>query len=555
MRKVKCDEARPACQRCVVSGRDCEGYGVWGGGNTHSVLSLIRSTHSPEVINLGGTPVNVTTEDRRLLDWFRFRTIIKFQSTFGSPFWEALAVRAGFQEPAIFHAILALTSIQERIVLGRQNLASGSRPETVENVSLGHYSKAIEQLLKPRFAVPDKSAVRVALITCMIFTVMEFGRGHYEAGITHLRSGMKLLDHLRKDGRQSIAWPGEFTPTPRDGVDDAWLIESFKRTNFSALLLGQGAWEPQKIAVILGRPLPVSFSSLLDARNSLDCIITDIHQIAQHARTGEVFTDLNEATGHTLRKAQEHLKLSIEAWWQACANACEVIQFQVYGLNSRLGLRVLLLFHSMGCIMADTCLAPDDEMAYDAHLQVFFDMILAGQHVLDELRIIHAAENPVYRSARELYYLITDFGWLCPLNYVALHCRSLRLRLHAVKYMYAVPSREIMWDHQVIANVASEVIRLEHSTEELREADSFGFQDVPLLGDIPKPTLPRHKRLSDVRLIFSDSPVRKVTMTAKRLDEEGQSGDITREFDLGYGKDWFCRENMSLHAHHHDIDD
>lgn len=32
IRKVKCDEGRPACERCVTTGRVCDGYGIWGGG-------------------------------------------------------------------------------------------------------------------------------------------------------------------------------------------------------------------------------------------------------------------------------------------------------------------------------------------------------------------------------------------------------------------------------------------------------------------------------------------------------------------------------------------
>ncbi|KAK3385315.1 hypothetical protein B0H63DRAFT_181546 [Podospora didyma] len=35
-RKVKCDEGRPACVRCVSTGRACDGYGIWGGGSKHS---------------------------------------------------------------------------------------------------------------------------------------------------------------------------------------------------------------------------------------------------------------------------------------------------------------------------------------------------------------------------------------------------------------------------------------------------------------------------------------------------------------------------------------
>ncbi|KAH8753266.1 hypothetical protein F5883DRAFT_574867 [Diaporthe sp. PMI_573] len=32
IRRVKCDEGWPGCQRCLSTRRTCDGYGVWGGG-------------------------------------------------------------------------------------------------------------------------------------------------------------------------------------------------------------------------------------------------------------------------------------------------------------------------------------------------------------------------------------------------------------------------------------------------------------------------------------------------------------------------------------------
>ncbi|ORY61258.1 uncharacterized protein BCR38DRAFT_310326, partial [Pseudomassariella vexata] len=162
-RKVKCDEGRPACARCLSSGRVCQGYGIWGGGNTS--LDLVRSGPIKHVLS---TITPESKDELCCLEWFRGRTAVKLQGPFGSSFWGSLVIRASLEEPSIFCAMQALRSVHKRVTVGVAGLGSEGDPDRLEQFTLRQYSKAINHLLQPQFVSGDKASLRVALISCML---------------------------------------------------------------------------------------------------------------------------------------------------------------------------------------------------------------------------------------------------------------------------------------------------------------------------------------------------------------------------------------------------
>src|SRR4051812_17128273 len=118
-RKVKCDEGRPACYRCVSTGRTCDGYGIWGGGGT------TNSHHKPFTppdtpldqkqtaqCTIVAGPLTPSPDAKDYFDWFKCRTALKLPGTFrASGFWTTLLFQASFSEPAVLHAVLALSSV------------------------------------------------------------------------------------------------------------------------------------------------------------------------------------------------------------------------------------------------------------------------------------------------------------------------------------------------------------------------------------------------------------------------------------------------------------
>ncbi|KAJ4320137.1 hypothetical protein N0V84_006024 [Fusarium piperis] len=132
VRKVKCDEGRPACRRCLSTGRVCDGYGIWGGGNAHCVRGQggLFDCKTKD----GRVPIYPTTSISRPLqpslalalspqqkiyfDWFKCRTASKLPGTFTSSFWNTLVFQAGSSEPAVLNAILALSSVHKGDAIG-----------------------------------------------------------------------------------------------------------------------------------------------------------------------------------------------------------------------------------------------------------------------------------------------------------------------------------------------------------------------------------------------------------------------------------------------------
>ena len=114
-RKVKCDETKPACRRCLSTDRVCEGYGVWGGGgNTYAQRYPIRFADRGVMPELSITRVQLTplrdVYEKQHLDWFICNSAKKFPGIFGSDFWHSLVFPATTAEPAVLHAVIALGS-------------------------------------------------------------------------------------------------------------------------------------------------------------------------------------------------------------------------------------------------------------------------------------------------------------------------------------------------------------------------------------------------------------------------------------------------------------
>ncbi|KAH9205237.1 hypothetical protein DL95DRAFT_233000, partial [Leptodontidium sp. 2 PMI_412] len=98
-RKVKCDGGRPACQRCVSTGRVWDGYGIW-----------VRNCVARHEVPVSNPTIAVSEDEYSYFEWFTHRTVIKLPGLFGSSFWDTLLFQACSNEPAVLHAVIALSS-------------------------------------------------------------------------------------------------------------------------------------------------------------------------------------------------------------------------------------------------------------------------------------------------------------------------------------------------------------------------------------------------------------------------------------------------------------
>ncbi|KAI0386942.1 hypothetical protein F5Y04DRAFT_242663 [Hypomontagnella monticulosa] len=520
-RRVKCDEGWPACSRCLSTGRVCEGYGIWGGGgNEYGRRSMgpttsrsLKAFHSPALIE------TLNKEESQCLEWFTYRSALKLPGAFRSEFWDTLVFQAASNEPAVFHAILALSSAHRREGLYGCALTIHDVPDKPEQFTLRHYSRAISHL-RPHFSDKSNSSVRVALITCLMFIMMEFLRGNYKSGMTHLQNGMKVLNGCQARSN-SIDKYSLFLGPCCDSAD-AWIIQAFIRLDVQAKLLGHGQQHLNIIQEDCASEVVVpelTFESPNQARQYLDRIFSQIfylsHECCRIARCG------HGEYPNTMLLKQIRIKAKLDSWHQAF-NSSHANLLSTKPSTNTVAHPLLLVYYTVAQIMVDTCISPADELRYDAHTASF-------EYILNQLKYIRKlSQNPEISKVihfSDMSSSVSDLGALPGLYYVAVKCRDHRIRHNAVQTLNALLHKEGAWNAPLIACVTEEIVRIEEGS----------FYEGSNVAGTELPTLPESYRLHDVEMELPEDYAGTVTLNCKRKLDGHNWEVISRQsvYDIG----------------------
>ena len=376
IRKVKCDEARPSCYRCLSTGRICEGYGVWGGGGGNgsrqknsciaNVPILRGERPSPPNIStlidgsvLSSLPLHVISADEQIyMEWFIHRTAQKLPGAFRLAFWDELLPQACLSEPSVLHAVLSLGSVHKRQALDIRSTSGSSKGESTEVFALQQYTRAISDLRR-RMEDKSKLSTKVALITCAIFVQLEYLRGFYKTALTHLRHGLIMLEEI-------LPTNGKVEENNQDVVNE-WIMQVFTTMIVQAKLFGQEICQPRLFSLIAKRIRSVSetFQSLSHARQSLECIFFRIMILKnEHERYTESFlADRSPHSELTYIDACTSIQIDLDNWLRACEQVtCESKKTDAQPAASvvdRFAWKLLEVYHTLAQIMAAECFSTE----------------------------------------------------------------------------------------------------------------------------------------------------------------------------------------------------
>ncbi len=412
---MKCDEAWPSCRKCLSTGRVCEGYSVWGGGNKPVIQSRSRGQHQaptssssssssnpkiaiPPVKPLTrGTlafiedanaatalrrfPLHVLPADQHAyMEWFVQRTAQKLPGAFDPPFWRTLLPQASRSEPAVLHAVLTLGSIHKRAVLGVGPCSELSTTDAAGLFTLQQYTLATGDL-RCRIEKKSKTSVRVALITCAVFVQLEYLRGCYKIALTHLRHGLTLLEECLSDNddeqqRTGGGWGcrGRGRRDNTTETDEA-ILHTFMSLLIQARLLGQeDVCHTRLLHLIINsvfEPIGAQFQSLMDARKSLEHILLEIFSfmdetrsatsgLAGRSRSGSDADPVPVHCGHPPLSDLELYRIAsiqenLDLWLKAHETTTTSPRHKFSALD-RFALKLLQVYHTMACAMLEDCL-------------------------------------------------------------------------------------------------------------------------------------------------------------------------------------------------------
>ncbi len=236
IRRVKCDETKPVCQRCTKTGRVCDGYSL------HLVLSGPKGN---EAIHRTFTFPIGSKEERRGFQYFITQTAADLSGFHNSSFWQSLVLQASTSEPALRHAAIAISSLHEEFVNNR--LSYGSTTESEGQVfATKQYSKAIGNLRQSLAA--GKYSPVAALLSCILFVCFDSLRGYFDSAIVHLHSGLKILQSLRAN------------PSNETHFIETEIAPLFTRLSLQAVLYFDTRSTPERRAFVDG----LAFAELHD---------------------------------------------------------------------------------------------------------------------------------------------------------------------------------------------------------------------------------------------------------------------------------------------------
>jgi hypothetical protein len=375
---------------------------------------------------------------------------------------------------------------------------------------LQQYNLAIQHL-QALLATPSKFSAAVVLITCLLFTSLEYIRSQYKVAGSHLENGLKLLGNIYSDVAIPVFGVDLVKHSMKHSIDRA-VFQSFATFHVQADLFGNNI--PQ--AAILLQPMEIempspTFRTVEEARDSLEKLLHGVILISHKVRP------LYDPVA--LEKAQKPA-LALLRTWRATYEA--TVGWSIAHLeHERLAYKLLLNYHAMASITCNA-LSRRSEVCYEANTVDFTSII---EHSIEIWK--HYSSN----SGVNGFETTCDMGWIPPLYYTALKCRVHRIRLHAVRLLQSTTHREGVWDSTLTARIATKVMQLEERgmRSDTIIGDDFALDEVPC-GRTLRIVVPESDLFGEVEVDLHEE--NKVTITCRRY----QDYDVVRcMFD---GAEW-----------------
>ncbi len=520
IRRVKCDETKPSCNRCTSTGRKCDGY-EFGRDQPSSSAALtvpcppkLQATQ-PQLFLPSSLSVTFpgSAKERRIFHYFQIHTIPAFAGASELDFWKNLVLKVGHQEPVVRNAIVALGALHEDYQKRNGRYSQDMNTDASYQEALSLYGKALHQL-NARLYEGTRTTATLALISSILFTCFEVLRRNNMSAIIHYSAGMKELTRQIKKtpqggeaSSQSLSTLPEFRPMPQSELDV--LFRVFARYDIQACTFAKPRAEALSVH-LSSQPPP--FMNLTEVKIHLDNLLVSVYQFIKSDLPRYRYWEPSRVPSEWLVCRDEAVNTfeawltSIESFLQnlspdpdpnpAAASTSIALILHPHEAKTILGLRMQL---KVALIILKTNIASPTETTFDAFLPEFVEIVTRIENLADSLSLPEAA--PLDNESTPF---TMELGILHPLFFVATKCRDPMVRRRAIKALKR-GGREGVWEGPVVAVVAEWVVAIE-------EAGLTGVE-----GEV----VPERTRVHDIRKNV-DYEGRRVLVEAKRSLDQRQ---------------------------------
>ena len=372
IRKVKCDENKPFCKKCVNTGRTCDGYESPFRISTGQTINKACSAGIKlDVVSSPVRPtcIEIAPQDIELLSrYFSTKTLFNVRVDFDEEARQIL--QASLTDPPIRHAVSSLRALREDLV------RSGDRPASVAQQTPSHkygvqqYSMALGGLASNLSSSGSKQ-LKLALFCCQIFISIEQVQKNYAAMGQHIIRGLRIMHQYR--ARPHFVAMNRLMPAHHDQLPllDVFIIKLFAAPCKFADLPATADEIGATASACLGSPHEPGYESRV-LRTLAPDMRTKLTRIAASTLEflGKVSEVVSVGNAHRLLSDKATLLNSLDSW----ITDLETVQTQLEPPNHELlSMSFLRFFHLILKIVISGALSSSPDL--HTKLQIDYDRL------------------------------------------------------------------------------------------------------------------------------------------------------------------------------------
>ncbi|KAJ4290511.1 hypothetical protein N0V90_010728 [Kalmusia sp. IMI 367209] len=473
IRRIKCDEAKPSCQRCTSTGRKCDGYKASAPtAQSHGVV------YSPPQLLLNpniGLDLN-STEESEAFHFFKYQTAYELSGFFDSTFWQFEVLQASHTIPAIRHAVIAIAALHRKFITGRMPVVPDDMSDKQILFAIEQSNRAIRELTKSS-AQRTVSDMMDVMTACIMFYCLCCFQGHQSDALEHLHSGLKILHQLDRDfDRQTDDL--EVHPVSLKTLRTIFVTMDVQaRGVMSKEMLETWAKRPKRN---FNRP-PSSFVTFSQARYAFEAVY---HEMMGFMQALDVDPPTRPDAAEWIcgeyqqfQREFDALSILLDQFLARLSNVTaqedreSILGIKLFREQIRVYLRLFKGFDSAKRTREiEWCVEEQD-------MRVMLDLACELLRAPSDISVPAGARpedyypdvtDPEFASKMEIPaysrpIFSSNSGMLSALWLVVSKSKSSALRRRAIALMLDFPRREGIWDGVVAGRIAWEILRLEEA--------------------------------------------------------------------------------------------
>lgn len=451
--RVKCDETKPTCTKCLKANRSCQ---YWQSSTKLHLTASQQKILLPKDDALSHTESNLlliqpratslTAHEAPYFDLFRHQMAHDFAYTPCTLFWNRVIPREAMSDECVRSSVLSIGALMQSLYrLGPKPYTSlipssgrsrASHDETYR-IALRYHSKAISALqarMRNNFATVSRRNILINMFLLFLFELMH---GNTAAADRMLTSSNELLkqkgDHLLSEvsaGFQQQPQPMYTAPSNDEGLDQAERIlprlQVFLSLNSRFYPLQKDCWS-RFSAKATRSQVPSLMADFVQFGAAWNSFIT--RAVIFVVKTMQEAPSLEPAQLTTLANYRNTFLRELKQWERA------IVQRSDREANFVVK-RTLKIFHVGQKVVHIllSCCFDSTETEYDNHDSTFSDIMVMMHSMADE-------SQPATRIETVL-----DIYVLPVLNFVSQKCRNSSTRLDALDLFEKMVSQMGGWE-------------------------------------------------------------------------------------------------------------